>query len=141
MQQLLPVARTQNLIIKELPDETLIYDLESDQAHCLNLTAALAWKNCDGSHSIADLTQLLIVRLGVDVAEDVVWLALGQLGKFDLLLQSPAAPHAADLTRRQLARHLGLAALSLPLIASICSPTAAQSASPELRGASSDCCQ
>ncbi len=49
--QPLPVARHKNLIVKELPDETLIYDLDSDKAHCLNQTAALVWKNCDGTRS------------------------------------------------------------------------------------------
>ena len=40
----LPRARTSELIVKELPDETLVYDLANDKAHCLNHTAALVWK-------------------------------------------------------------------------------------------------
>ena len=36
----LPHARTKDLVIRELGDETLIYDLANDRAHCLNETAA-----------------------------------------------------------------------------------------------------
>src|SRR5688572_30177113 len=85
MKQLLPVARSNNLIIKELPDETLIYDLGSDEAHCLNQTAALVWKNCNGTRSVRDLANLLECKLGAPVPEDVVWLALDQLEQFNLL--------------------------------------------------------
>jgi hypothetical protein len=31
-----PTARKDQLIVKELDDETLVYDLERDEAHCLN---------------------------------------------------------------------------------------------------------
>ena len=41
---LLPRAHTDGLVIKELPNETLVYDLKTDEAHCLNQTAALVWK-------------------------------------------------------------------------------------------------
>ena len=44
----LPRARTDNLVIRELDDETLVYDTARDEAHCLNRTAALVWKLCDG---------------------------------------------------------------------------------------------
>jgi len=40
----LPRARKDGLVIKELVNETLVYDLERDEAHCLNQTAALVWK-------------------------------------------------------------------------------------------------
>ncbi|HJZ82776.1 MAG TPA: PqqD family peptide modification chaperone [Pyrinomonadaceae bacterium] len=44
----LPRARSENLVIRELDDETLVYDMERDEAHCLNQTAALVWQRCDG---------------------------------------------------------------------------------------------
>ena len=43
-----PVARTESLIVKEVDGETLVYDLTTDKAHCLNDTATRVWKNCDG---------------------------------------------------------------------------------------------
>ena len=43
-----PVARKQGLVVQEMPDEVLIYDLDTNKAHCLNQTAAFVWKSCDG---------------------------------------------------------------------------------------------
>jgi hypothetical protein len=127
----LPVARRRNLIVKELPDETLIYDLDSDQAHCLNHTAALVWKNCDGDTSVSALCSLLEKEVSNPVAPEVVWLALDQLYKFRLLEGSPALPaKLAGIKRRELIKRIGLAALTLPVIMSISTPTAAQAGSP-----------
>lgn len=126
-----PVARTRNLVVKELPDETLIYDLDSDEAHCLNQTAALVWKNCDGTRSAEELANLLTNKLGVRVSENVVWLALDQLEQFKLLENSVSKPAPLNgMTRRHLMRTLGIAAaVSIPVITSIIVPTPAQAAS------------
>lgn len=35
-----PLARSEGLVIQEMPDEVLVYDLETNKAHCLNETAA-----------------------------------------------------------------------------------------------------
>ena len=47
----LPRMREQGLITDELPDEILVYDLDRHKAHCLNRTAALVWRQCDGKTS------------------------------------------------------------------------------------------
>ncbi|MEK6283391.1 MAG: PqqD family protein [Acidobacteriota bacterium] len=127
MKQLLPVARSKNLIVKELPDETLIYDLDSDKAHCLNQTAALVWKNCDGRKTVAQLSEQMEGETNSKVPEEMVWLALAQLEESHLL-ESPLARPArlAGMNRRQLVRTIGIAALTLPVILSIVAPTAAQ---------------
>jgi len=127
----LPVARRQRLIVKELPDETLIYDLDSDEAHCLNQTAALVWKNCDGTRSARDLASLLSVELGRAFPEEVVWLALDKLQQFELLSEPISRPpHLAGISRRQLIRTLGIAAaVSIPAIITIVAPSAVQAAS------------
>jgi hypothetical protein len=44
----LPQARTEGLTVRELAEETLVYDKERHKAHCLNRTAACVWKHCDG---------------------------------------------------------------------------------------------
>ena len=54
-----PKARKHELIVKELSDETLVYDETTHKAHCLNQTAALVWKFCDGRTSIPQMTRLL----------------------------------------------------------------------------------
>lgn len=131
LKQLLPAARRKNLIVKELPDETLIYDLDSDEAHCLNQTSALVWKHCDGTRSVGALAKLLSAQTGMKVPEEVVWLALDQLEQFKLLREPILKPaHSAGMSRRQLVRSLGIAvAVSIPAITTIVAPTPAQAAS------------
>jgi hypothetical protein len=36
---MLPKARKKDLIVERLEDETLVYDLKTDRAHCLNHSA------------------------------------------------------------------------------------------------------
>ena len=72
----LPKARTNQLIIKELAYETLVYDRENDKAHCLNNSSALVFRNCDGNKSVSDLAQLLATETKTEVSEAVVWARL-----------------------------------------------------------------
>ena len=85
MNQNLPIARKDSLIVKELPDETLVYDTQRDKAHCLNSTAALVWKNCDGKKTVDQLREVMEHDAGAPVPEEMVWLALDQLESFKLL--------------------------------------------------------
>ncbi len=124
--QILPKARTEQLIVKEVDDEVLVYDLKTDQAHCLNDTAAKVWKNCDGEKSLTEIKVALANDSGASVDEGVVWLALDQLKQFKLLAEAPSAPAVfAGMSRRQLVRNLGVAAIALPVVVSIIAPTPA----------------
>lgn len=126
----LPAARKKSLIIKEVEDETLVYDLETDKALCLNRTAGRVWKSCNGKRSVAELRDLLEKETGSPVVEDVVWLALDQLETFKLLEVSVARPQRfAGLSRRQILKTAGLTAAAIPIITSIIAPTPAQAAS------------
>jgi Coenzyme PQQ synthesis protein D (PqqD) len=127
----LPAARTTKLVVRELADEVLVYDTEAHRAHCLNRTAALVWKSCDGETPVSRITEMVGRQLSSPMTEDVVWLALEQLAEFELL--SPAARRIAPpshISRRRMLRRLGAAAaVSLPLVTSIVSPTAAHAQS------------
>ena len=125
-----PVARTESLIVKEADGETLVYDLTTDKAHCLNHTAASVWKNCDGRKTVSEIGAALSAEANTDVKDEVVWLALDQLKKFKLLEAAPARPgFLAGMTRRQMVARLGIAAIALPAIVSIIAPTPAAAAS------------
>ena len=123
--QKLPVARKDQLIVKELESEVLTYDLSTYQAHCLNPTASIVWKNCDGKKTVEQVVRILEAHLKAPVSPDVVWLALDQLGESRLLVQ-PASrpPDMNQISRREVARRIGIAALALPLIIAITTPTA-----------------
>ena len=120
-----PKARQEQLIVKELPDELLIYDLKRDKAHCLNETAALVWKNCDGHKTVEQLRELMEDNAGSPVPEEMVWLALDQLETFSLLDEPALKPvQFAGMNRRDMVRRVGMAAIALPVILSIVAPTA-----------------
>src|SRR4029079_7770248 len=94
-----PKARHEKLIVKELPDETLVYDLVNDKAHCLHDTPGKIWKHCDGLNSVAEIRAILAHEAGAPVDEGVVWLALDQLEKFELLDRGPRDPAGCDRVR------------------------------------------
>jgi Coenzyme PQQ synthesis protein D (PqqD) len=118
--KLAPKARKENLIVKELADEVLVYDENNHNALCLNHTAALVWKFCDGRSSIPQITRLLEKEMSANVTEPTVWLALKQLDESSLL-EASLAQHTwmPQTSRRELVRRIGLAAIALPLISSV----------------------
>src|SRR5712692_4186282 len=122
----LPRTRTHDLVIRELDDETLVYNTERDEAHCLNQTAALVWKHCDGTTTAEQAAHSLQSKLEVPVGADVVWLAVKQLQRFHLVEGSQKSP---SVSRRALVLKYAPAALALPVIMSINAPTPAQGAS------------
>lgn len=125
-----PIARRDDLIVEELPNEVLVYDLNNDKAHCLNRAAALIWKNCDGEKSEGEIARLLEQELRSPVSVQVVTLGLEELARYGLLKSETLEAPQSRVSRRRLIRHLGLtAAISLPLIMSISAPTAAQQGS------------
>ncbi|HEV2829923.1 MAG TPA: PqqD family protein [Pyrinomonadaceae bacterium] len=124
----LPRLRAHALVVHDLPDEVLVYDQERDQAHCLNQTAALVWRACDGKLTPLEIARKLTAELDTAISEEVVLLALAQLEKFRLLERSKIhSSQYAVISRRQMVRTLGVA-VALPVITSIVAPTPAQAA-------------
>jgi hypothetical protein len=120
-----PLARKEGLVIQEMPDEVLVYDLETNKAHCLNETAAFVWNSCDGKKSVADITKLFGNQSGKPVEENLVWLAIDQLNENNLLAQELKADFQGQ-TRREVIKKVGLAAvIALPIVSSLVAPTAA----------------
>ena len=126
-----PLARKEGLVIRELPDEILIYDTETDRAHCLNETAAFVWQRCDGRKSLSEITRELSRKTNAKVDDQIVWLALDQLSRNRLLIDSPAPlPTLQGINRREMVRALGLtAAIAVPVVASIVAPRPVEAAS------------
>jgi hypothetical protein len=129
----LPRARKKDLVIRELDDETLVYDTERDEAHCLNQTAALVWKHCDGKTTVSQAAQSLQRKLEVPVGADIIWLAVKQLQRFHLVEGSQKSP---SVSRRALVLKYAPAALALPVIMSITAPAAFGAASCALTNTS-----
>jgi hypothetical protein len=125
-----PSARKDGLVIRELGEEVLIYDLKSRKYHCLNQTTALIWRHCDGRKTPTQISDHLGTRLDCAVDERLVWLALRQLDSFDLLTSNVVLPEALQgLSRRDLMRVAIPTMLAIPAIISIVAPHAAAAAS------------
>ena len=126
---LMPRARQDALVVEELQDETLVYDLERHKACCLNRTAALVWLHCDGQTSVAEVAALLEEQLATPTDEAVVWMALDRLSRADLLSEPVTLPaDRSQYSRREMLRTLRRVAgisLLLPAIESIVAPLAA----------------
>lgn len=121
------LARRDDLVVQELQDEVLIYDLKRHKAVCLNKTAALVWNHCDGQTTVTKMAGLLQQEAGSPVHEDVVWYALDKLGRADLLEERLMPPDGVSLSRRRMVRKLGLGAmLAIPAVISLVAPTVAQ---------------
>jgi hypothetical protein len=121
----LPRARKEGLVVRELTDEVLVYDLERDKAHCLDFTSALVWKRCDGQTPVKEIAGSLEGQCETPVSEDMVWLALRQLQRSHLLEECVVRPAGTKrASRRQMMRNMSLAALLLPAIISITAPMA-----------------
>jgi hypothetical protein len=129
-----PSTRHDELLVSELADETLIYDLQRHKAHCLNRTAAFVWQRCDGQTSVADIAAMLPAELGLPAEVDIVLLALERLEEVHLLREPlPSSRSATSISRRKLLAKLGVAGgagLLLPVVTSILVPTPAMAASP-----------
>lgn len=128
-----PNARIKELIITELPNskEVLVYDLNLHKALCLNHTAALVWKHCNGKNTISDIVNALNAESNTQANEQVVWYALRQLGKHRLLEEDIKQPFARTrLSRREIIKKAGItAAVLLPTVMAIVAPTAVQAQS------------
>src|SRR5262245_52137556 len=120
----MPQARKDGLVVRELPDEVLVYDIERHKAHCLNATAAAVWRHCDGETTPSEIAFRLAREFSTPVDEDVVWLALDDLGGLDLL--ESLVGRETGLSRAQLVRRVGVltAAIALPAAFSLNVPSA-----------------
>ena len=121
-----PAARKTNLVIQQLSNETLIYDLHSNKAICLNETATFIWQNCNGNNSVAAITRLLKEKFGKQISDDFVLFALEQLKEQKLLENSVALPWRFEQpNRRKIIKQIGLtSAIALPIVSSIVAPLA-----------------
>lgn len=122
---LIPVARKEDLVIQELQDEILVFDIKTSKAHCLNTTASAVWKYCDGNNTISDISELFKIQTGANVPDNLIWLAIDQLNERELLEEKFESKFAGQ-NRREVLKKIGLVTvIALPIVASITAPTAA----------------
>ena len=126
-----PLAKKADIVTQELAGELLIYNVVTDRAFCLNETSAFVWKQSDGQKTVGEIKGLMEREYKTAVNEDLIWLALDQLGS-DQLLESELEVEQEDkfigISRREVVRRIAMSSLiALPVIASLATPVHAQS--------------
>lgn len=125
----MPRSRRERLVVQTVGDETLVYDLDGNRAHCLNKAAATIWEFCDGETTVREAASKLNEETGLPEDEAIVLVAITQLRKARLVEKETDATGvlASQSNRRDALVRLGLvggAAMLVPLITSIVAPTA-----------------
>lgn len=131
----LPVSKTNDVVVQETGDELLIYNLATNRAFALNETSTVVYRACDGETNFEEL------KRRTNFTDDLVYLALDELKRHDLITGYEPRRHFKGLTRREAVRRVGLASIiALPVISSIVSPAAvnAQSVGCANRGLPND---
>lgn len=126
-----PKSRNKDLVVQESNDELLVYDLKSNKAVCLNQTASVVWKMCDGKRTIFEISKDAGMELGKPITNDLIWLTIQQLSDENLLSNSEAIENKfKGMSRREVIRKVGMASMvALPIVSSIVAPEAMSAAS------------
>lgn len=119
----LPQSKTENIVVQNLENETLIYNLDSNKVFCLNETSALVYQACNGNTDFQELINKY------NLTDEVIFLALDLLKKENLLEENFSSP-LEGMKRREVIKKIGLTSvIALPLISSLMAPTSAMAAS------------
>ncbi len=79
MQTKYPLARSERLLVENIGLETVIYDLNTNDAHALKPLAAAVFMYANGENAAADIAELAAYRLATPVTTDDVLETVAQL--------------------------------------------------------------
>ena len=119
----LPKAKIDNILVQDLENELLIYNLTTHKAYTLNETSKIIFNSCDGATPVDEL------KRKYKFTDDLIYLALDELQANDLLKDYQSV-YFAGLSRREVIRRVALSSMiALPVISSLLAPTAAMARS------------
>ena len=72
---LLPKVRRSGIVVQEIENEVLVYDLKTHKAFCLNETSSIIFNHCDGKRSAKELKRTH------QLTDEIIYLALDQFKK------------------------------------------------------------
>jgi hypothetical protein len=143
-----PKARNTRIVVQELEDETLVYDLDTNRAYCHNEMASSVWKECYGSRDALSISRTIKNADG-EVGRRAVTYAIELLDS-NGLLEGASSVEIPTSTRRDAIKKLAIGgAALLPVISMIVAPQPAHAASCVANNAScsasaqccSNCCK
>ena len=112
--------------MQEVGRDLIVCDSRRQRAHCLGPFAAAVLRCSDGTRSVNQIAAHLCFTEGLPENEALVWVAIEELAKADLLTEAITPPRPRRSSRRKI---LQSAAVTLPLIESIVVPTPMSAAS------------
>lgn len=94
---MIPVARTEKLVVREVNGDLLVYDQENHTSHCLKRIMVKVWELCNGRNAVNDIANHLENELNIPNDQEVdmrglVWLMLEQLEYFHLIKEYKKQP-------------------------------------------------
>jgi len=121
-----PKSRNEDIVVQEMGKEILVYDLKTNRAVCLNETAAIVWRLCNGKRAVSEIADEAGKQMKSSVDENLISFALDQLKKDGLLSEGfEQNERFPGLSRREVIRKVGLGAMvALPIVSSIVAPRA-----------------
>ncbi|MBD2663364.1 hypothetical protein B6N60_03242 [Richelia sinica FACHB-800] len=139
---MIPVARTENLLLQDIGNELIIYDQKNNSSHCLTPIAARVWELSNGQNTVNEIANKLEKEFDLPTNSDVdvrglVWLTLEELERYSLIkeyLKQPTTVEIAGMSRRKVIKTAtlvgGFAIGSMfPLVKSIVAPEPAMAGS------------
>lgn len=121
-------ARTHGLLVEHVGDETVVYDLDSKEAHCLSAVAAQIFALTDGRRRASELAELASRNLNTTVTEDEAAEAVALLDE-RRLLDTPLLVEQSGMSRREVIRK---GAFATVLITTIAIPVATAAATVQI---------
>lgn len=141
-------ARRDELIVRDVGAETIVYDRRTNRAHCLGRTAAAVWRTWDGRRGRSETLRRVSKALGEPLDEASVRLVLRRLYQAGLIERPAWDSDSSHKTRRTLSRRVALRGVGVAAglaVLSIAVPSSAQVAATCLPNGrpcsrSSQCC-
>jgi Coenzyme PQQ synthesis protein D (PqqD) len=130
-QDILPLARQNEIVVQNSNNEVLIYDLKTNKVWCLNETSAAIWQLCNGKNDVDSIANHLKLQTNQQIPLELVEIALEKLSDENLIenYQSQIIP-TNKKSRREIIRKIGLAtAIALPIVSSLIAPSSVAAAS------------
>jgi hypothetical protein len=118
-----PLARSENVVVEAVGDETVIYDTDAHVAHALKPLAAAVYAYADGKNTPAEIAELASYRLATTVTEANVVDALEQLDAI-ALIEGPVLDVHTGISRRTALKTFAAAGAGSMLVMSIATAAA-----------------
>ena len=115
MQFITPKTRNEDIVVQNLKDEVLLYDMKIDKAYCLNEICGVIYNHCNGRNTFEDIRR----KSQKNIPDEIIWLAIEELSKQNLLVEK----HESGISRRSLLQKAALSAVALPVIMGIIAPS------------------